>query len=180
MRIENIEVNAPIDVAIFKMPAPPGMGPLMSIVGEWTVAWQTRQQPGAPWQDAEVTSTIEKKLRGAALEESTQNGSGNEILRTFSYDQYKETYRLTSINDVTTHMDIAEGTFNDDGRLVVTNVETDTPWTGFGMTFYNRVSFFDLTENGLQAEVEISIDGGENWFVAGKATYSRTTEQASN
>ena len=29
-------------------------------------------------------------------------------------------------------------------------------------------------------KLQVSIDGGENWFLAGKATYSRSTEQASN
>ena len=176
----NVEINGMIESAMFKMPAPPGMEPLMNMVGEWKVAVQTRQQPGSDWVESETTATIEKKLRGATLEETTSNSGGNTIVRNFSYDKFQEKYRLTSINDSTTHMDVEDGVFDEDGRLVVSNVDTGTTWSGFGMTFHSRMSVFGISENAFQVEYETSIDGGENWFVSGKATYSRATEQASN
>jgi hypothetical protein len=172
MKVAKIETNVPIDDAIFSMPAPPGMALVLKMVGDWKVAAKTRQQPGAPWQDSETTSKIEKQLRGAAIQEATTTSS-NALVRTLSYDKFQEKYRLTSINDFTTHMDVQDGTFDDAGRLVLSNVATGTKWNAFGMTFHNRVAFFDITDDGFKVEEEISVDGGANWFLAYQATYSR-------
>jgi len=180
MRVAKVELNAPIDDGLFRMPAPPGMGPLQSLAGDWKVAASQRSQPSAPWEDSQLTSKIEKRLRGAALQEAFTTHEGNEVLRLITYDKFQEQYRVSTINDVTTHLDIAEGKFDEAGRLTVSNVATKTSWSGFGMTFHNRTSIFDITEDGFKTEDEISIDGGQNWFVAGKATYTRATPEAGN
>ena len=38
-----------IEAALFREPAPPGMGDLLPMVGEWAVKVERRQQPGAPF-----------------------------------------------------------------------------------------------------------------------------------
>ena len=58
-------------------------------------------------------------------------------------------------------------------NVTVSNAETDTSWQGFGRTFHQRISIFDVGEDGFKIEEEQSVDGGENWFVNLKATYSR-------
>ena len=99
-----------------------------------------------------------------------------EVLRNFSYDKYNERYRITQIDSRRNQIDVQEGVFDDDGKLVVSNLETGTSWSGFGMTFHGRMSLFDITADGFKVEYETSTDGGENWFLNGKATYTRTTE----
>ena len=90
-----------------------------------------------------------------------------------SYDQFRKTYRYTQIVDSQNFLDVHEGDFNDEGVLVVSNVETGTTWSGFGMTFHARVSFLDISSDGFTIHTEISIDGGENWFLAVKEAYAR-------
>ena len=78
------------------------------------------------WNESERTSVIEARMLGALLEEHFKTGNGTEILRTFSYDRFSETYRMTQITSRTTHLDVREGGLSDDGRLTVSNVETGT------------------------------------------------------
>ena len=98
MKVKSVEVNAPIDDALFRMPFPPGMGPLRSLVGSWSVRIAQRATPDAEWQDSRRGSTIVAKLGGGMLEESFRTDSGIEVVRTFSFDQFNETYRVTQID----------------------------------------------------------------------------------
>jgi len=172
--IEKIETNLAIDDGLFRMPAPPGMGPLQSLGGTWEVAGSIRQSPEAPWSESETISTIEPRFRGAMFKEEFATADGNEFIRMYAYDPIREVYRFTSINSSMAFIDVREGQIDDTGRLTVSNVETGTPAQFFGMTIHGRLSFFDMKEDGFQVEHESSIDGGENWFVNYKATYTRT------
>ena len=175
MEVEKVETNLEIDGGLFEMPLPGEMGVMQAMVGEWMVKAEQRQSPQAPWQESEMTSAIQARMGGAMLEETFVSPQGIEGLRTLSYDRFKERYRLTQMNSFTSHLDVQEGTY-EDGRLTVSNAETDTSWQGFGQTFHQRISFFDIAPDGFKIEAERSVDGGENWFVNQKATYTRETE----
>ena len=177
MEIGKIETNLEIDDNLFRMPLPGDMGLMQAMVGEWSVKSERRQSPEAPWQESEATSTIHARLGGAMLEDNFVSAQGIEGIRHLTYDRFKERYRMTQINSYTSHLDVQEGTFAD-GRLTVSNAETDTPWQGFGRTFHQRMSIFDITPDGFKIEAEQSVDGGENWFVNLKASYTRKTEEA--
>ncbi len=172
MEVERVETNLEIDDDLFRMPLPGDMRAMQAMVGAWKVASQRRRSPEAPWQEAETTSAIAARLDGALLEETTASPDGVELIRTLSYDRFKERYRVTQINSFTSHLDVHEGAFAD-GRLTVSNAETDTSWQGFGMTFHQRLTYFDVTPDGFKVEAERSTDGGENWFVNYQATYTR-------
>ena len=176
MRVESVVINAPVDDAVFEMPAPLGMGPFLPMVGDWKVAVSQRQSPQAPYSDSERTSTVESLMRGALLRERYETAEGNEVIRTLSYDQFRKNYRLTEIEDSKGLQDLMVGNPDDDGRLVVSNLESGTPTEMFGMTIFFRLAIFDVTEDGFQSETEVSIDGGENWWVASKETYTRSEE----
>ena len=173
MEVADVELNVEVDDAMFAYPLPAAMARLQPMAGDWKVEVEYRQSPQAPWQKAERTAAIGRRMLGLLLEEAYTDPTGTAIARSLSYDRFKETYRLATINDFTGHLDIQEGTFDDDGRLTVSNAETGTTWQGFGFTFHSRTSFFEIGEDGFKTESEQSIDGGENWFVAAKATYSR-------
>jgi hypothetical protein len=173
MHVEKVELNVDIDDTVFAMPAPTGMGPLVAMAGDWSVKTSIRQQPQAPWQESEREGTVETRMRGAQIEEASTGSDGTEQFWTLSYDRFKEIYRFSSISGQTNHLDILEGTFNDEGHLVLTNVETDTSRSGFGMTSHTRATILDIGKDGFTVHTEISTDGGENWFLAAKEEYTR-------
>jgi hypothetical protein len=172
MEVEAIEVNVPIDDALFAMPPPPGMGPFQTLAGAWKVAVARRGQPDADWEESERTSTIESLMDGALFQE-TFTSDGVDVIRTLSYDRFRKVYRVTSISSDEALMDVREGTLGEDGRLVATNLKTGTSDDRFGMTIWGRISIFNVAGDAFQVEQEVSIDGGETWFVAGRASYSR-------
>ena len=176
MRVDKVELNVEIEDAMFAMPAPPGMGPLTAMAGNWSVKTSTRQQPQAPWQESEREGPVETTMRGALIEEKFTSDDGTEYYWTLSYDRFKERYRYAAINDSTNHLDIREGVFDEEGQLVLSNMETDTTWEGFGMTFHARSTILDISAQGFTVHTEVSIDGGENWFLAAKQEYTRTEE----
>jgi hypothetical protein len=176
MVIENIEVNLEVDDAMFVMPVPPGMDPVQPLVGSWDVVVSQRNQPQAPWEETERTSAVEAWVGGTLLQERFTTKEGYEILWMLSYDRFKEVYRLVSINSVRGLLDVLGGDFDEGGRLVLTNLESGTTWEGYGMTFHTRLSIFDITDDGFKTEYEVTTDGGENWFLAVKSSYSRRPE----
>ena len=155
MHVEKIELNLDIEDTVFAMPVPTGMGPLIAMAGDWIVKTSTRQQPQAPWQESEREGTVVTRLGGAQIEEASSGAGGTEQFWTLSYDRFKEIYRYSSISGQTNHLDILEGTFNDEGHLVLTNVETDTSWSGFGMTFHSRATILDVDKDGFTVHTEI-------------------------
>jgi hypothetical protein len=174
--VSSIETNVEIDDALFDMPLPPGMGPLASLVGTWSVALQQRQQPGADWEESERTSTIDSHLRGGLLQERWES-QGVEAVRMYTFDKFREKYRVTQIDAHRTMLDVKEGGMDEEGKLIVSNMESGTTVKAFGMQFHGRLSIFDIAADSFQVEYETSIDGGENWFVNAKATYTRSAEQ---
>jgi hypothetical protein len=178
MRIVSVETNVEIEDELFRMPAPVGMGAFQAIGGEWKVTAESRNWPGADWNTSESPSKIELALGGALVREQTATSKGDELLRTLSYDAIRKQYRMTEISSSNSYLDILEGEMGEDGRLVVSNFETGTPAEQFGMTIHGRISVFDVEDDGFKLEYEVTTDGGENWWVAVKATYERTTETA--
>ncbi len=175
MEIAEVETNLEIDDDLFHMPLPGEMGLMRAMVGTWNVGAEQRQSPEAPWQEIEMVSTVTARMGGALLEETFVSDQGIKIVRSLTYDRFKERFRLTQINSFTSHLDVQEGDY-EDGRLTVSNTETNTSWQGFGRTFHQRLSIFDITPDGFKMEAEQSVDGGENWFVDQKATYTRKAD----
>ena len=177
MAVDKIETNVDVDDDLFRMPLPPGMDLLGSLAGSWNVALSTRRQPDAEWQDSERTSTIEALINGGMLQESYRTPSGVEVLRTYSYDRFNERYRITQIDSHRNQMNVQEGAFDGNGKLLASNVETGTSFIGGEGTFHGRLSIFDITDGGFKVEYETSTDGGESWFLSAKATYSRSDDE---
>ena len=80
------------------------------------------------------------------------------------------------ISSFASYLDIQEGGFDAEGRLVLTNSETGTTLDIFGMTLYERLSLFDLNEDSFEIEQEMSSDGGETWDVLTKLHYARAED----
>lgn len=172
MRVDAIEINGEVDEALFEMPPRLGMEKLASMIGAWGVVVE-QQGRGNQWSESSRTSTIESVLSGGLLEERYTNGAGSLVVRTLSYDRHRESYRLTQIDEASTWLDVREGVFDEDGRLSVSNVKTGTSDLSRGDTAHQRLSFFEIHDDTFKVEWESSTDGGENWAVVAKATYTR-------
>ena len=175
--VESVDVNVAPDEALFSMPAPPGMARIASLAGSWGVALETRRQPGADWESSEREAVIEARVGGSLLEERFSTAEGVEVLRALSYDRFSQKYRMTQIDGQRTQLDVKEGVFDEAGRLTLSNLETGTTWSGFGMTFHGRLSVFDITADGFKLEQEMSMDGGATWFLNARATYARRADR---
>ncbi len=173
LEIEKIETNVAVDDAGFKLPPPVGMGPLQPMAGEWKVTLQRRNGEGAPWRDGERASRIESLLGGALLQESYASSEGAAVMRTFSFDKYRKRYRITDKNDQQTYLDVLDGDFNEEKKLVADDVSTNTPALMFGQTIHGRVAVFDITADGFKIDEDYSVDGGKTWINVLKSTYTR-------
>ena len=179
MEIDDIVINPEVDTALFAQPAPEGMEELVLLVGDWDVKVENRGRPGGTFEEKAGRATIETHLDGNLWRGHLMIGEGgdaSEAFLTLSWDRFQERYRLARMVTSTTYLDIEEGQRNDEGQIVVSNVETGTIWSSFGRTFHRRHTFKDFSANGFVLEMETSVDGGENWFVNPRATFSRTSE----
>jgi len=172
--IASIEFNAPVDDALFVLPPPPGMGPVLALVGKFKVALSQRDDPKAAWTESQRESKIEAQLRRALLEERF-TADGNEVVRTLSYDRFRKTYRLTEISSESRTMDVEVGPLAE-GQLTLSNVDTGTSLDVFGTTIHTKTMIHDITPDGFQIDRDVSTDGGKTWFTAAKAAYTRVAE----
>ena len=173
LTVTDVQVDVALDDASFHPPRPPGMEPLEPLVGTWRVVASSAQHPGAPWRDTERRSTIERRLGGALLEERFTTASGQEVVRSYTYDRYRKEYRITEISDGTNYLDVQEGAFDAQGRLVASNVDTGTAIESGGREVHVRLTLSDITGDGFKTQKELSTDGGATWSVAAKSTYTR-------
>ncbi len=180
MQIDKIDFDVAVDSAMFDMPAPPGMGPILGMAGEWKIAVEQRPRPDAEFQASESTGKIQALLDRGLIRAETKTAQGNTILWDLAYDSAREKYRMTTINDRQPYINVLEGTRGEDGKVVLTNLDTGTTLEMFGLSIHSRMSIFDVTDDGFRVEFETSIDGGENWAVMAKQAYARAGAEEQN
>lgn len=170
MEVASVEAGVDVADTLFRMPAPVGMGPVLSMAGEWHVAIEQRQRPDMPFSSSTATSTITAELGRAMLREemTTENAAH---VRTLTFDRFRKRYVLTWINNQTALLDVLRGTI-EDGVITLDNQETGTTLEMFGMILHGRVTIKDIGAGGFKLEHETTIDGGENWFQDIKLTYT--------
>ncbi|HKY31582.1 MAG TPA: DUF1579 family protein [Candidatus Polarisedimenticolia bacterium] len=174
LQADRAELDVPAGDDRFTMPPPPGMADLLSLAGEWKVAVSRSEgPPGSPWKDEERSCRIESLMGGALLQERFVSSSGNAVLRSITFDRFKKRYRVTEINEATTHLDVAEGAFDESKRLVVDNLKADTATQAFGMTFHGRFTIHDIGPDSFKTEEEYSVDAGASWIPAVRCVYTR-------
>lgn len=174
MEIDRVEVNPDISAEVFHWAAHEIIAPLQIMPGTWNVTVEERSQPQQPWQKSATTSVIEKALRGNLfLERITFGPEGNqsEHLRQWGFDPFKKVFRVTQVNDFTTHLNVFEGVM-EEGILKVDNLKTQTPWEAYGRTFHEGLQWH-AEGNGFVVEMVRSMDGGTNWFVNKRFTYTK-------
>lgn len=174
--IAKIEVNADFDDDVFSLPSATGMDAFQDMVGEWTVKVESKQSPRQPeFTESARDSTITASLNGGLIEERFSTSAGGQAVRMLSYDRFRKHYVMTQMDDARTYLDIQTGVFEDD-VLKVSNVETGTSSSTFGANVHERCTISPPSENGFTIERENSMDGGQNWMVMQRLTYTRKTE----
>lgn len=174
MEIAKVEVNTDMDRKLFSWPTSAGITPLQIMPGTWKVAVEERSRPDAPWQKSETTSEITASMRGHLFTENLTFGTDDDAathMRQWSYDPFKKTYRVTQFNDYTTHMNIFEGAMAD-GVIKTDNTASKTPWSMWGRTFHEGLQMRP-EGNGFVVEMVRSLNGGTNWFVNKRFTYTK-------
>ena len=172
MHVDNVEVNTEVDPAMFSMPAPEGMAELLNMVGDWKVAVAQRNRPGGPLNESELELEIGSVMDGRLIQTHYSTEDGQEVQWSLSFDTFRKTYRLTEFTSASGYMDIQQGTFGD-GKLTLSNTETETPFEIADLTVYSRFNVLEITPDSFKIEREASIDGGENWWVAATEFYTR-------
>lgn len=142
------------------------MQALASFVGTWSVQMSYSPDDGATWQQLPpAIHEISFREKGLILSErpTEVNPNAFQSAAYFSYDQYRETYRLAVMDDTWGIMDIYEGNI-DGGKLVSTNLKSGTffpvgdgKWRGFKLSL-------DLTGDSERVMVvEKTDDNGTSW-----------------
>ena len=175
--VETVAVNAELDPALFAMPRAKGMEAYQAMAGTFTVAVESRQSPGAEMETSERTATVASRIRGGLIEEHFLTPDGTEVLRQLTYDRFRDVYRLTQINDTTTYLDIQEGGFDEEGRLVLSNLDTGSGWKmNFRDLQIRERNTITLGDQGYVIETEMTFDGGESWNLFSRETFTATSE----
>lgn len=153
------------------------MARLHSMIGTWRVGGVRHTRDGAePLRQGAATVALE--LDGRVLVERGQiDLAADDLTRIrtlFSYDPYRDVYRVMSIDEAYGLMDIYEGGFDAQGRLAVTNLRSDThfPIESGRLHFQLRWDLSDPDAHGF--DVLMTTDGGASWRLYYEQTYTRT------
>jgi len=173
MHVNKVEVNLDVDRSIFSMPSPEGMGDLLNMVGSWKVAVAQRNRPGAPLKESEREVEIESMMDGRMLQTHYETDEGHEAQWSLSYDPFRKGYRLAGFSSRSGYLDVQQGTFDDEGKLTLSNTETGTSYEVADLIVHSRFNVSEIAADGFKIEREASVDGGETWWVAVTEVYTR-------
>ena len=139
---------------------------LEPLAGDWVVTGQVMGPDGMqPLEPGEAQTRFVFNDRG--LEENARidlGGEGATHLRTlFSYDPYRELYRLSVMDDAYGLLDIYEGDFDYEGRLVATNLRSDTSYPIEGGQLHFKLVYDFTHADGHEFDIYLSTDRGESW-----------------
>lgn len=152
------------------------MQKLASWEGKWSSTMRYSADDGATWQvlapEEHVFAFREKGLVMTDIPAPKEDGSF-QAATYFSYDQYRQEYRIAVMDDTWGVMDIYEGNI-EDNKLVLTNLKSGTTfpigdgvWRGFKL-------MIDLDGEGDRMFIiHKTDDGGKSWQPNFEVTYSR-------
>jgi len=175
MTVEKVEVNVEIDEGMFKMPFPKTMLPFKTMAGEWAVKTSIKMHRRAEWDPVDLNSSIREFANNTLfIEEVDVPGfmGPAKLLRTYSFDEFQKKFRMTEFSDATDHTSVLEGVVGEDS-FEMTNLDSKTPWQGFGRTFYEKRVLINVDDDHFQMDCYLSSDEGKVWFHYLKQEYTR-------
>ena len=142
------------------------MARLAPLAGDWVITGQIMGPSGAQALEPGMAQAG-YAFNDRGLEETARIDLGSEgltELRTlFTYDPYREVYRLSVMDDAFGLLDIYEGAFDAQGRLVTTNLRADTSYPIEGGQLHFKLVHDFTGSDGHAFEVYMSADRGESW-----------------
>lgn len=139
---------------------------LAPMAGTWSMVLEYSPDEGATWQQSEPSEMeTAYQLKNLILRERPTGSDASmfQTATTYSYDQYRNTYRIAVMDDTWGIMDIYEGAI-EDGVLVATNLKSGTTFPineDVSRAFRLKVKFLSATQRTL--EIDKSDDGGKSW-----------------
>lgn len=173
MEVAAVELNVDVQEDIFEKPFPEAMIKLEQLVGEWDLTVSTRPSPRQPWQDTSARSIIEPMLDGNMFMEKFVEGDKNPgMVRTWSHDQYRDSYTIIQTSSEDGLSNILRGTWRE-GVLDLDNLKTGTSVSDGSQETHHRLRITEVTDDGFTVESDQSRDGGERWFTLRRFTYRK-------
>ncbi len=180
MDVEEVKINTDIDPQVFSLPLPGGMEALQELAGHWEVKARSRENAGSPWEESEATSVITRDFKGSLLEENISYLAATafplDLRRMFSYDRFREVFRIAIFDNFTSHLNVLEGKL-EDGQLVSSNLGTGTQWSVYKNTHHSRETVYDIAKDSFKVKRETSVDAGGTWVREEELSYSRAAEK---
>lgn len=142
------------------------MSVLSSFIGEWDVS-QFTYTANEKWEKSS-TSRIDFKSSLSAMVISGETrdmmpSNAMNLQLTFTYDQFRKTYRLSVIDSLYGLMDIYEGNMNVGDDLVLTNLNSDTNFPVENGVMHFRFTFKDDDADKKSFSIEQTSTRGEKW-----------------
>ena len=154
--------------------AMPPMGPpeemkeIAFLEGVWDVemVWQNEKDTSV-WDSSKAVCTYKPILDGCALHMTFESimmdmPFNGVMLQTF--DREKKEWQMTWVDNMGARTTLYSG----ESRMKVSVKDVYQ-----GQPFHSRMTYFNETKTGFDWTMEISFDGGKNWSVIGKASYTK-------
>jgi len=152
---------------------------LAPLAGSWRVTGQILTPSGQVQLRTGTAETV-YAFNDRGLDEVAVIDLGSpeltEMRSTFSYDPYRSVYRVTVMDDAYGLMDVYEGDFDADGRLVVTNLRSDTSFPIQGGQLHFKLVYDFSHESSHDFDVYLSADRGESWSLYFDQHYAALAE----
>ncbi len=151
---------------------------LADMEGDWTTTVKFQTESGE-WKMQSVNRVrVASHLDGLLLtEEELERIEGDQtsprLKVDYTYDQYRNVYRISAVDSGWGIMDIYEGAL-DDGDLILTNIRADTNFPlddGGALHFQLRIP---VTGDEKIMQVLMSTDRGASWRPFYQIVYTRT------
>lgn len=156
-----------------------GMERLRFMIGAWDIQASIMGEDGT-WMDTPLPkeTTILPLLCGAFHREELSVSYGEKTIHlffTWSYDKYREVFRMISCDDAEGLMKVLEGNFEDStDTVVISDVRTGTSMLDEeGRESFMRLASTKTSEDGFTDVVSESLDGGQSWSPVFRAVHTR-------
>jgi hypothetical protein len=159
-----------------------GMDRLQFMVGEWDIQAYIINEFGE-WIESPLPkkTVIKSVFDGAFLQEDeVLMMAGEHRVRFFimwSYDQYRQIYRMFACDDQEGLADILEGGYEESGdknTITVSNIKTGTAiQDGKGQSIYLRLASTQIGNDAFTDVMSESTDNGKSWTPVYRAIHTR-------
>jgi hypothetical protein len=149
---------------------------LRFLIGEWDIQPYLRSEDGEWVASPPNQTTITALYDGAFLQEHVAIWFGDRTYNMFiiwSYDKFRQVFRMVSGDDVDGLILVYEGNFEGD-TLVVSNVKSGTSTVDpNGNEHFYRLLSTKTSEDSFTDELQLSSDGGKSWLSFYRAMHTR-------